>query len=89
MAGGLAEDMRTASTGLMDLHEAGGLMGGSSSAPVRIPIVPEMRRPSLPPGRGSLGAVGSAGLHRSLSSHPSHAMPSGGRCAPLHLCCGG
>ncbi len=38
----------------------------------------QVRRPSLPPGRGSLtGHFGSAGLHRQLSSHPSHAMPSG------------
>ncbi|CAL8463928.1 g3463 [Coccomyxa elongata] len=72
--GGLAENMRTASTGLMDLPEAARPMG---TAPVRIPVVPEVRRPSLPPGRGSLtGHFGSAGLHRQLSSHPSHAMPS-------------
>ena len=42
LAGGLAEDMRTASTGLMDLHEAAGPMG---TAPMRIPMVPEVRPP--------------------------------------------
>ena len=87
--GGLGEDMRTASTGLMDLPEAGG--PGAGSAPMRIPVVPEVRRPSLPPGRGSLGSgsrFGSAGAHRQLSSHPSHAMPSGAmQTSPCVGCC--
>lgn len=86
--GGLCDDMRAASTGLLDLPEAGSLAGpgSSSSQPIGIPgaaamvVRPEMRRPSLPPGRGSFGnlqRVGSAGIHRNLTTHPSHAMPAG------------
>ena len=76
------EDMRAASTGLVDLPEQATNL---ASAPIRIPV-PEMRRPSLPPGRGSLTDVHSAGtpsLPRQLSSHPSHAPPAGTthRCA--------
>jgi hypothetical protein len=75
--------MRAASTGLLDLPEAG-TGPGSGSQPIRIPALvrPEVRRPSLPPGCGSFGSLnrlGSAGIHRNLSSHPSHAMPPGAR----------
>ena len=70
------EDMRAASTGLVDLPEQA---TNQATAPIRIPI-PEMRRPSLPPGRGSLTEMHSAGkssLPRQLSTHPSHATPPG------------
>lgn len=70
------EDMRGASTGLVDLPEQ---ETNLATAPIRIPV-PEMRRPSLPPGRGSLTDMHSAGnssLPRQLSTHPSHALPAG------------
>ena len=69
------EDMRGASTGLVDLPEQ-----ATNQATAPIPIrIPEMRRPSLPPGRGSLTDVHSAGtsLPRQLSTHPSHTLPAG------------
>ena len=76
------EDMRAASTGLVDLPEQA---TNQATAPIRIPI-PEMRRPSLPPGRGSLAEMHSAGkssLPRQLSTHPSHATPPGALIHPV------
>jgi hypothetical protein len=36
----------------------------------------QVRRPSLPPGRGSLSDMSPAGSFRQLSTHPSHALPT-------------
>ena len=53
----------------------------------------QVRRPSLPPGRGSLSDAASAGSFRQLSSHPSFALPPPSADQhlqgdhPVHTCC--
>ena len=39
-------------------------------------FVAQVRRPSLPPGRGSLSDMTAGGSFRQLSTHPSHALPT-------------